>query len=176
MRKPLYSKKPVSGPAAELVDFSRKMGLPEQKQRILQDGLSGRFTPMKKETSWLQMSQSSVKSIAKAANNDIINIAKGSIKYNKIRNQRIIDIGVAQENRVFATDKFGKFVKNVLPKDGYYDVALHGAPKFVSFYGEKIGANTLAEIIKGRSDYDGKMPYKDTGNMKMFYPKKVREE
>lgn len=31
------------------VDFSRKMGLPEQKQQILQDGLRGRFTPTKAE-------------------------------------------------------------------------------------------------------------------------------
>ena len=30
-------------------DFSKKMGLPEQKQRIAQDGLRGRFTPKKAE-------------------------------------------------------------------------------------------------------------------------------
>ena len=35
-------------------------------------------------------------------------------------------------------------------------VQLHGAPKTAMFYGERISANTLAEIIKSRLDYDGK--------------------
>lgn len=38
-------------------DFSRKMGLPEQKQRILQDGLTGSFMPTKAEQKKLAQKQ-----------------------------------------------------------------------------------------------------------------------
>ena len=47
--KAIILKKAHGGQMQNYVDFSRKMGLPEQKQRILQDGLRGRFTPTKAE-------------------------------------------------------------------------------------------------------------------------------
>lgn len=37
-------------------DFSEKMGLPEQKARIMQDGLRGRFMPTKSEQKFLEES------------------------------------------------------------------------------------------------------------------------
>ena len=43
----ILKKARYQGQMQNYVDFSRKMGLPEQKQRILQDGLRGRVTPTK---------------------------------------------------------------------------------------------------------------------------------
>lgn len=45
----ILKKARYQGQMQNYVDFSRKMGLPEQKQRILQDGLRGNFTPTKAE-------------------------------------------------------------------------------------------------------------------------------
>lgn len=55
-------------------DFSKKMKLPEQKARITQDGLRGRFMPTQKELQILQDKKASgaAKDIAKSASNDII--------------------------------------------------------------------------------------------------------
>ena len=38
-------------------------------------------------------------------------------------------------------------------KEGFYDVALHGSPTSVEFFGEKIDGYTLANIIRNRKDY-----------------------
>lgn len=45
----ILKKARYQGQLQNYVDFSRKMGLPEQKQRILQDGLRGNLTPTKAE-------------------------------------------------------------------------------------------------------------------------------
>ena len=45
----ILKKARYQGQMQNYVDFSRKMGLPEQKARITQDGLRGRFTPTKAE-------------------------------------------------------------------------------------------------------------------------------
>ena len=45
----ILKKSRYQGQMQNHVDFSRKMGLPEQKQRILQDGLRGRVTPTKRQ-------------------------------------------------------------------------------------------------------------------------------
>ena len=50
-------------------------------------------------------------------------------------------------------NKIASYVSKIPPKDGYYDFALHGAPTYSEFFGKKIDAYTLANIIKSRDDY-----------------------
>lgn len=49
----ILKKAKYQGQLQKYADFSKAMHLPEQKQRIAQDGLRGRFTPTKAETSKL---------------------------------------------------------------------------------------------------------------------------
>lgn len=69
----------------------------------------------------------------------------------------IINRGISEEKPIFAVDtdinRFASYVKNVKPKDGFYDVALHGSPTSTEFFGEDIDAYTLAVIIRNRKDY-----------------------
>lgn len=74
-------------------DFSDKMGLPQQKQRILQDGLRGRFAPTKKESNWLDSVLGQEKGITKKKapksdqyriNRNIIDSAGYRRKYNNL--------------------------------------------------------------------------------------------
>ena len=100
---------------------------------------------------------SAQKSIVKSGDSGIIKIdAKpGSSKYRKLKKQAIIDMGVSLKKPVFADDMFGKLAQNIPKKPGFYDVVMHGAPKTVSFFGERTDARTMAIIIKQRKDYDG---------------------
>lgn len=79
------------------------------------------------------------------------------IKLSRADRKRIIDRGISEEKPIFATDtdtnKFASYVRNVPSKDNFYDVALHGAPTSIEFFGEKIDAYTLSNIIRNRKDY-----------------------
>lgn len=79
------------------------------------------------------------------------------IKKSRTERKAIIEKVKSQERPIFAEDtannKFASNVRNVPPKEGYYDVALHGTPTYAEFFGEKIDAYTLAKIIKSRDDY-----------------------
>lgn len=58
-------------------------------------------------------------------------------------------------------DAFGnnvKLAKGKLAKDGYFDVAMHGHPKTVELYGERVDHKVVAEVIRNRKDYDGTKP------------------
>lgn len=52
----ILAKAKYQGQMQTYKDFSEKMGLPEQKARIMQDGLRGRFMPTKSEQKFLEES------------------------------------------------------------------------------------------------------------------------
>lgn len=70
---------------------------------------------------------------------------------------KIIQRGIKEERPVFSYDtdknKFPSYSQKVPKKEGFYDVATHGADTFVDFFGENIDAYTLASIIRNRKDY-----------------------
>jgi hypothetical protein len=94
------------------------------------------------------------------------------IKLSRADRKRIINRGIAEERPIFAVDtdtnKFASYVRNVPPKDGFYDVALHGTPTSAKFFGETIDAYTLANILRNRKNYSKGMKIRllscDTGN------------
>lgn len=100
---------------------------------------------------------SAQKSVVKKNSNGIIKVeAKpGTSKYRKLKKQAIVEKGVSLKKPVFADDAFGKLASNLPKKEGYYDVVIHGAPKTVSFFGERTDARTIAKILKLRNDYSG---------------------
>lgn len=74
---------------------------------------------------------------------------------NKIKTKEIIEKGISLEKPIFTGGDLGKFAEKILREDGFYDVVLHGTPEYAEFFGVKIDSKTLAEIIKGRKDYNG---------------------
>lgn len=70
---------------------------------------------------------------------------------------KIIQRGIKEKRPVFSYDtdknKFPSYSQKVPKKEGFYDVATHGADTFVDFFGENIDAYTLANIIRNRKDY-----------------------
>ena len=94
----------------------------------------------------------------KAAGNALTNGSNSSIIKTREQTKAIIAKAQAQSRPIFAVDDevrgaFATNVSRVLPKEGFYDVALHGTPKNVEFFGELIDAKTLAKIIRNRKDY-----------------------
>ena len=97
------------------------------------------------------------------ANNKLTFETKGGIirpyeiKLPREDRKRIIARGISEEKPIFAVDteinKFASYVKNIPKKKDFYDVALHGAPTSAEFFGERIDAYTLANIIRNRKDY-----------------------
>ena len=73
------------------------------------------------------------------------------------KRKQIIKKASALKKPIFAEDRpdsaFASYVRNVPSKKGYYDVALHGSPTSVDFFGEPIDAYLLANIIRNRKDY-----------------------
>ena len=100
---------------------------------------------------------SAQKTVVKKTGSGIIKIdAKpGTSKYRKIKKQAIIEKGASLKKPIFTDDAFGKLAANIPKKEGCYDVVIHGAPKAVSFFGERTDAKTIAEILKQRKDYNG---------------------
>lgn len=74
------------------------------------------------------------------------------------KRKQIIKRASALKKPIFAEDRpdnaFASYVRNVPSKKGYYDVALHGSPTSVEFFGEPIDAYLLANIIRNRKDYE----------------------
>lgn len=74
------------------------------------------------------------------------------------KRKQIIKKASALKKPIFAEDRpdnaFASYVRNVSSKKGYYDVALHGSPTSVEFFGEPIDAYLLANIIRNRKDYE----------------------
>ena len=84
----ILKKARYQGQLQNYVDFSRKMGLPEQKQRILQDGLRGRLTPTKEDFKNIipEAGITNKKSMAKAGKVDLeyINSKQYKNKFSEI--------------------------------------------------------------------------------------------
>ena len=70
----IIKKARYQGQMQNYVDFSQRMGLPQQKQRITQDGLRGRFTPIKTELE--KMAPSTLKN---AVGQDIIEVKRATL-------------------------------------------------------------------------------------------------
>lgn len=73
------------------------------------------------------------------------------------KRKQIIEKASALKKPIFAEDRpdnnFASYVSKVPSKNGFYDVALHGSPTSVEFFGEQIDAYLLASIIRNRKDY-----------------------
>lgn len=97
------------------------------------------------------------KSLTSASKGGTINKRPYEIVKSRKKRLEIINRGISEERPIFAVDtdtnKFASYVRNVTPKEGFYDVALHGAPTSAEFFSEKIDAYTLASIIRNRKDY-----------------------
>ena len=84
----------------------------------------------------------------------------------------IISRGISEETAIFAVDNednhFASYVRNVPRKEGFYDVALHGSDTSVEFFGTRIDAYTLSQIVRQRKDYKPGTPVRllscNTGN------------
>lgn len=94
------------------------------------------------------------------------------IKLSRDKKKAIISRGIDEETAIFATDTednyFATYVRKVQKKDGFYDVAMHGSDTSVEFFGERIDAYTLSQIVRQRKDYKLGMPVRllscSTGN------------
>lgn len=126
--------------------FSKAAGLLTQNQRTQVDGFGH------------SQAGKAVWAERKAAGNALTNGSNSSIIKTREQTKAIIAKAQAQSRPIFAVDDevmgaFATNVSRVLPKEGFYDVALHGTPKNVEFFGEPIDAKTLAKIIRNRKDY-----------------------
>lgn len=72
--------------------------------------------------------------------------------------QEIIKRGIEAERPIFADDLLGELAKGLPPKEGWYDVVLHGWPDHLEFFGQKIDVETLCAIIAQRKDYKKGVP------------------
>lgn len=74
------------------------------------------------------------------------------------RREGIIQRGIEEERPIFADDLLGALAKEMPPKEGWYDVVMHGWPNHVEFFGEAIDVETLCAIIAQRKDYKKGVP------------------
>lgn len=74
---------------------------------------------------------------------------------NEQKTKSIIKRGIAEKEPIFDNGILGERARFFKREDGYFDVTMHGSSKAVDFFGEKIDSHTLAQILKGRSDYHG---------------------
>lgn len=130
----------------EYKEFSEKAGLLTRNERTQVGGYGH------------SQSSKAVWARKNAAGKGLTSGANGSIIKTREQTKAIIAKAQAQSRPIFAVDDevrgaFATNVSHVLPKEDFYDVALHGAPKSAEFFGEPIDAKTLAKIIKSRKDY-----------------------
>ena len=141
---------------AKYREYCKKTGLAEHNDRTQVYGFDRSVSG---KTVWAQRKNSggniSGNGLTKSSKSD--NIKPYEIKKTRAERKAIIEKAKAQERPIFAEDtdenKFASYVRNVPPKEGYYDVALHGAPTYAEFFGEPIDAYTLANILRNREDY-----------------------
>lgn len=85
-------------------------------------------------------------------------IGGGSVRIpNKIERSRIINEAINKKEPIFAEDLRKAYINSrVQPKDGFLDVALHGAQYYTEYEKEyKLDSETLAYIISGRREFSG---------------------
>ncbi len=86
-------------------DFSEKMKLPEQKQRIMQDGLRGRFTPTKAEHANLQKLEQ-----------DKIHFQERKVRYSKF-SERFTEFNNGQKDTITARRIMNNLNKSEIGKE-----------------------------------------------------------
>lgn len=99
-------------------------------------------------------------------NNEAVSVSKmpWKLDYYRIKNdeerKRLITECVEQEKAIFVEPQeiLSKNIKNVSPKEGFYDVCCHGGPYSVKLNGKVADAETLCAIIAQRPDYKKGQP------------------
>lgn len=134
-----------------LKDFCRQTGQRSDPFREQVNGF-GRSTAQRA----VQAKKRADGSLTSENNNAIIRPYEHKLPREK--RKQIIKKASALKKPIFAEDRpdnaFASYVRNVPSKKGYYDVALHGSPTSVEFFGEPIDAYLLANIIRNRKDYE----------------------
>lgn len=134
-----------------LKDFCRQTGQRRDTFREQVNGF-GRSTAQRA----VQAKKRADGSLTSENNNAIIRPYEHKLPREK--RKQIIKKASALKKPIFAEDRpdnaFASYVRNVPSKKGYYDVALHGSPTSVEFFGEPIDAYLLANIIRNRKDYE----------------------
>lgn len=134
-----------------LKDFCRQTGQRRDPFREQVNGF-GRSTAQRA----VQAKKRADGSLTSENNNAIIRPYEHKLPREK--RKQIIKKASALKKPIFAEDRpdnaFASYVRNVPSKKGYYDVALHGSPTSVEFFGEPIDAYLLANIIRNRKDYE----------------------
>lgn len=134
-----------------LKDFCRQTGQQRDAFREQVNGF-GRSTAQRA----VQAKKRADGSLTSENNNAIIRPYEHKLPREK--RKQIIKKASALKKPIFAEDRpdnaFASYVRNVPSKKGYYDVALHGSPTSVEFFGEPIDAYLLANIIRNRKDYE----------------------
>lgn len=134
-----------------LKDFCRQTGQRRDPFREQVNGF-GRSTAQRA----VQAKKKADGSLTSENNNAIIRPYEHKLPREK--RKQIIKKASALKKPIFAEDRpdnaFASYVRNVPSKKGYYDVALHGSPTSVEFFGEPIDAYLLANIIRNRKDYE----------------------
>ena len=134
-----------------LKDFCRQTGRRNDTFRSQVNGF-GRSTAQRA----VQAKKRADGSLTSENNNAIIRPYEHKLPREK--RKQIIKKASALKKPIFAEDRpdnaFASYVRNVPSKKGYYDVALHGSPTSVEFFGEPIDAYLLANIIRNRKDYE----------------------
>ncbi len=107
------------------------------------------------KTVWAERKSIAGNALTKSTNSGTIKPYE--IKKTRAETKAMIEKAKSLDRPIFAVDTednhFASNVRKVPPKEGFYDVALHGAPTSAEFFGEPIDAYTLAKIIRNRDDY-----------------------
>lgn len=130
------------GTLQEYRDFSKKMDLPMQKERIYQDGL--------------KVDMRAPKSVAKKAS-ATTSTASGDSSVLELIKRRGTDPMQHGFSCFPEDDVLREYAKRIKPKQGFFDVSMHGEPKLICFGTKKgnMGPSLLAELIKRHPDYNG---------------------
>lgn len=165
----ILAKAKYQGQMQTYKDFSEKMGLPEQKARIMQDGLRGRFMPIKSEQKFLEESviNDKIKADMKAAGlrgeinlkPQIPDVSKLSFDEHHVNQERQHNVTEAEaksyiQNAVFSTTKWkGKFT-NYYSDEGAAFVdneAQHIKTAFKKEQYDKAATAAMEVLKRGRS-------------------------
>ena len=126
----ILKKAKYQGQLQKYADFSKAMHLPEQKQRIMQDGLRGRFTPTKTEDKKLfQIEQ------------EKLNSAEKKLRKSKI-SERFIDINNGQKDVITTRRLVNNLNKTEIGRDTVSYIADHPELKIYMCYNMEHEAGT----------------------------------
>lgn len=113
---------------------------------------------------WYESTKNDILSIERTSNNEtaypLKSVPERFQRYvpDKATRERIIEESLKLEKPIFMDDIVGKYAQYIQPKDGMYDVVLHGNKYFVEYFGKRIDPDTLCAMIAQRSDYEKNQP------------------